>query len=162
VRFIFLAALFFLCQCCQPGGPGKEGSNPISKDAETPRIDTAQDNVPALLLGESEMHESDCIMPPETMPQFPGGPEKLATFLGHTLRMPKQAKRKKITGTVFVHFVIDSTGTIEEVQVLKGIGCGCDEEAVRVMKRMPRWKPGEQMGRRVPVRYSLPIRFINK
>lgn len=96
------------------------------------------------------------------MPEFPGGQEKLAAFLTAKLQMPPEAKRKKVTGTVFVSFLITPAGTVQEAQVLKGIGHGCDEEALRVVKMMPNWKPGEQSGIPVPVRYSLPIRFGGK
>ena len=96
------------------------------------------------------------------MPEFPGGQEKLAAFLAATLQMPREAKRKKVTGTVFVSFIITPAGVVQEAQVLKGIGYGCDEEALRVVKMMPDWKPGEQSGIPVPVRYSLPIRFVSK
>ena len=62
-------------------------------------------------------------------------------------------------GKVYVKFVVQKDGTIAKVQVLKGIGAGCDEEAVRVIKSVPKWKPGENMGKPVNVWYTLPVNF---
>jgi protein TonB len=64
-----------------------------------------------------------------------------------------------ISGVVYVTFVVDKDGKIKDVKVLRGIGGGCDEEAVRVVKNMPAWKPGKQRGKSVTVQYNLPIRF---
>jgi protein TonB len=64
-----------------------------------------------------------------------------------------------VEGKVFVQFVIDKDGSPSDITVLKGIGSGCDEEAVRVIKNMPKWTPGKQRGRPVKVRMSLPIVF---
>jgi protein TonB len=64
-----------------------------------------------------------------------------------------------ISGVVYVTFVVDKDGKIKDVKVLRGIGGGCDEEAVRVVKNMPSWKPGKQRGKSVTVQYNLPIRF---
>jgi len=95
----------------------------------------------------------------EQMPEFPGGIGELGKYLGKNLRYPAQARNANISGKVFVAFVVGSDGTIRDVTVSKGIGYGCDEEAIRVVKSMPKWKPGRQSGRSVPVRYSLPIVF---
>lgn len=95
----------------------------------------------------------------EQIPEFPGGLPGLADFLGANLRYPREARRANVTGRVFAAFVVGSDGMIRDVQISKGIGYGCDEEVVRVVKLMPRWKPGIQDGRAVPVRFSLPINF---
>ncbi len=95
----------------------------------------------------------------EQQPEFPGGPEALARFLQKSLQYPSQAARSNISGRVFLSFVVGTDGTLTDVQVMRGIGFGCDEEAMRVVKLMPRWKPGKQSGRAVRVRYNLPIVF---
>lgn len=97
----------------------------------------------------------------ESMPEFPGGMPGLATFLSSNLKYPKEARKQGIKGTVLVGFVINSTGQVKDVQVLKGIGGGCDEEAARVISVLPPWNPGRQRGQPVSVRYSLPIRFVS-
>jgi protein TonB len=95
----------------------------------------------------------------QVQPEFPGGEEALYKFLGENLKYPPIARESSIQGRVYVQFVVWSDGSIRDVTVLRGIGGGCDEEAVRVVKMMPNWKPGEQMGKSVPVRYRLPIKF---
>ncbi len=75
---------------------------------------------------------------------------------------PDMAKDAKIEGKVYLTFVVDRDGGITGVKVLRGIGGGCDEEAVRVVKNMPRWNPGKQRGKPVRVQYNLPINFILK
>jgi protein TonB len=95
----------------------------------------------------------------EQMPSFPGGEEKLFQYLNDNMKYPSMARETNIQGKVFVNFVVDEEGKISNVKVLRGIGAGCDEEAVRVVKAMPNWKPGKQNGRAVPVSYNLPIQF---
>ncbi len=93
------------------------------------------------------------------MPQFPQGPGGLAQFLSTNLQYPAEARRDSVRGTVYVGFVINNKGNVSDVLVLKGIGHGCDEEVVRVIRLMPQWTPGRQDGRNVAVRFSLPVRF---
>ncbi|MBP7496944.1 MAG: TonB family protein [Bacteroidales bacterium] len=95
----------------------------------------------------------------EQMPEFPGGEEKLLKYLQNNIVYPQTAKENNITGKVFVTFVISRDGAVKDVKVLKGIGGGCDEEAVRVIKNMPKWQPGKQDGKSVDVRFNLPIKF---
>jgi protein TonB len=94
------------------------------------------------------------------MPEFPGGMEGLMEYLMENLRYPAEAREKNVQGTVFLSFVVQANGAITDVATLKGIGAGCDEEARRVLAAMPAWQPGRQSGKAVPVRYSLPIRFL--
>ncbi|MEZ0607112.1 TonB family protein [Fibrella sp. WM1] len=95
----------------------------------------------------------------QQQPRFPGGMPKLFQFLGRTLRYPEEAVQKNVMGKVFVAFVVNADGRIDRIQVLKGIGAGCDEEAVRVVSLMPKWIPGKQNGKAVAVKYNLPISF---
>jgi TonB family protein len=95
----------------------------------------------------------------EVQPQPIGGIDALMKYLGENIRYPEEARKKGVEGKVFVQLVVDADGSISEVQVLKGIGYGCDEEAVRVIKAMPAWKPGTQKGEPVNVRMSMPINF---
>ena len=80
-------------------------------------------------------------------------------YVATTLRYPAQARRMGIEGKVFVQFVVDKDGSLTDVQAIKGIGAGCDEEAVRVISKAKKWKPGKQRGRAVKVRMILPITF---
>ncbi len=95
----------------------------------------------------------------EEMPEFPGGQAAMLKFIGKHLRYPSSAQAKGIAGIVYVSFVISPEGQVTQVEVMKGIDTACDQEAVRVISKMPAWKPGRQSGRNVSVRYSLPIRF---
>jgi protein TonB len=95
----------------------------------------------------------------EEMPSFPGGEAELFKYLGKNIKYPQMATDAGISGVVYVTFVVDKDGKIRDVKVLRGIGGGCDEEAVRVVKSMPSWKPGKQRGKAVTVQYNLPIRF---
>ncbi|GAB3748960.1 energy transducer TonB [Spirosoma pomorum] len=95
----------------------------------------------------------------EDQPQFPGGMQQLGSYLSTNLKYPSAAEKANVGGRVFVNFVVTKTGEIKDVRVLKGIGFGADEEAVRVVAAMPRWKPGLQGGSPVNVRYNLPINF---
>lgn len=95
----------------------------------------------------------------EKNPEFPGGMVGLTKFIVDNLRYPEAAKRAHVSGKVFVSFVVNTDGSIQDIQVLKGFGFGADEEAVRMVKSMPRWKPALNGGEVVRVRYNLPIRF---
>ncbi|MEP7263347.1 MAG: energy transducer TonB [Bacteroidota bacterium] len=95
----------------------------------------------------------------EVMPQFQGGDAELLKYISSNLKMPQEAIKKNIHGTVYVNFIISSKGNILFPYVVRGIGGGCDEEALRIIKNMPRWKPGMQKGKNVLVRYNLPVKF---
>ncbi|MFD1142307.1 energy transducer TonB [Larkinella insperata] len=95
----------------------------------------------------------------EQNPEFPGGMSALGQFLGKNIRYPPAASRANVSGRVFVSFVVNTDGSIQDVTVLKGLGFGTDEEAMRVVKAMPKWRPGKQSGRPVRVKYNLPINF---
>jgi len=95
----------------------------------------------------------------EQQPTPNGGMAAFYKYVGKNLKYPAQARRMGIEGKVFVQFVVDKDGSITDVQSVKGIGAGCDEEAVRVIKGATKWKPGKQRGRPVKVRMILPITF---
>jgi periplasmic protein TonB len=95
----------------------------------------------------------------EEMPTFPGGDESRIKFLTDNIKYPQMAKESGIQGTVYVTFVIDERGRVADVKVLRGIGGGCDEEAIRVVKMMPPWNAGKQSGKPVRVQFNMPIKF---
>lgn len=88
-----------------------------------------------------------------------GGYPAFYDYIGKKLKYPAQARRMAVEGKVFVEFVIEKDGTITDVKAIKGIGAGCDEEAVRVLKSAPKWKAGKQRGKPVRQRMVLPIAF---
>ena len=95
----------------------------------------------------------------EVMPEFPGGEQAMMKFVADNVQYPQEARDKEISGRVLVSFIVEKDGSIAEVKVVKGIGGGCDEEAVRVVKAMPKWKPGMDKGKPVRVHYMLPLIF---
>jgi TonB family protein len=95
----------------------------------------------------------------DKMPEYPGGFEALIHFLQENIKYPDQAKKDGIQGRVFVNFVVEKDGSVSNVGILRGIGGGCDEEAIRVVELMPKWKPGMHEGKAARVAYNLPIKF---
>ncbi|SEJ43992.1 TonB family C-terminal domain-containing protein [Dyadobacter sp. SG02] len=96
----------------------------------------------------------------EVQPEFPGGNAEMFKFLGRNIKYPRKASDANTQGKVFVSFVVTSSGEIEDVEVPKGIGNGCDEEASRVVSKFPKWTPGKQNGKAVSVKYTVPINFM--
>jgi protein TonB len=93
------------------------------------------------------------------MPEFPGGDAGRVEFLSVNIKYPQMAKETGVMGKVYVNFVIDENGYVVESKLIRGIGGGCDEEAMRVIRSMPKWKSGKQNGIPVRVQFSLPIEF---
>lgn len=108
---------------------------------------------------DEEIVEAEIFTVVEAMPEFPGGMAKLMGYLGSNIKYPPFAKETNIQGRVFINFVVEPNGSISNVKVLRGIGGGCDEEAIRVVESMPNWKPGMQRGKPVRVSYNLPVKF---
>ena len=108
---------------------------------------------------EDEVVEQEIFKIVEEMPSFPGGEAKLMEYVGKNVKYPQIARETGIQGRVFVNFVVEPDGSVSNVSVLRGIGGGCDEEAMRVVKNMPKWKPGKQRGKPVRVQYMLPVNF---
>ena len=96
----------------------------------------------------------------EQQAEFPGGPRAFGAFLQRNLKYPSAAQRANVGGKVYVQFVVNTDGTIQDVQILKSVGFGCDEEAMRVIKSVPKWNPGKQSGRAVRSRFTQPITFV--
>jgi TonB family protein len=95
----------------------------------------------------------------EQMPEFPGGTEALMKYFAENVQYPAEAKDKGIQGSVIVHFILDEYGNVTNAKVLKGIGGGCNEEALRVINEMPKWLPGMQKGKRVRIAKNLSVKF---
>ncbi len=108
---------------------------------------------------EPEQIEVPFILVPEVMPEPKDGLAGFMRYLSKNIKYPEKARRMGVEGRVFVEFIIDKNGKLSNFKVVKGIGSGCDEEAVRVLKKAPNWNPGLQRGRAVPVKMTLPISF---
>ena len=118
----------------------------------------------ALFCGTSAMAQTDEVddavfVVVEKSPEFPGGNDSLYAFIGRNIKYPEMAKKNKIEGRVFVTFVVEKDGQVSSAKILRDIGGGCGEEAIRVVNIMPKWKPGTQRGNPVRVQFNLPIMF---
>ena len=96
---------------------------------------------------------------PDQLPEFPGGIQAMMKFLSTNIKYPVEAQKKGISGRVIVQFVIMEDGTLDQAKVIRGVDPLLDEEALRVVKSMPKWKPGMDRGEAVKVRYTAPIMF---
>lgn len=166
----------------EPSGPTARWTTPLIVDFTTDTLPTAKDLEPVNpgafnSKGEGGLgmpcegckdddgeiiQETKKVYPYATLeqkPEFVGGEEAMWKYLGDNLVYPQHAKEIGMEGKVYVTFVIDEFGTVTNVKVPREVGGGLDEEAYRVVKMMPRWKPGKQAGHPVSVSYSLPIVF---
>ncbi len=120
---------------------------------------TKKNQQAARQIKENTSPEKEVFTKVEVLPQFNGGQKALQEFMIANIKYPEEAKKKGIKGTVFVTFVVQADGKVTDAKVLRGIGAGCDEEALRVVKMMPPWKPGLQKGKPVNVIFNLPVKF---
>ena len=130
----------------------------IEINAEVDQTEVIEEYVP-VEVEEEEVVEAEVFTIVEEMPAYPGGDAKLYEYLGKNIKYPQIARESGIQGRVFVNFVVEPDGSVSNVKVMRGIGGGCDEEAVRVIKTMPKWKPGKQRGKAVRVTYTIPVVF---
>jgi protein TonB len=130
-------------------------------DAETNLSETNHESAPISVEVEDEDPNSlFTIVEESAYPE--GGINAFIAFITSKIVYPNQARRMGIQGKVFVEFVVEKDGTITNVRTLKGIGAGCDEEAVRVVGLAPKWQPGKQRGRPVRQKMILPINFSTR
>lgn len=130
----------------------------INMDTETTITETKTEIAPVIVEEEKEDPNQIFLVVEETAAPV-GGMPAFYEFVGKKLKYPAQARRMGVEGKVFVEFVIEKDGSITDVKAIKGIGAGCDEEAVRVVGSAPKWKPGKQRGKPVRQRMVLPIVF---
>ena len=130
----------------------------IEINADVDQNEVIEEYVP-VEVEEEEVQEQEIFQIVEEMPAYPGGDQRLMEYVAKNIKYPQIARETGIQGRVFVGFVVEPDGSVSNVKVLRGIGGGCDEEAVRVVKSMPKWKPGKQRGKAVRVSYMLPVNF---
>ena len=135
-----------------------EIENEVSIDAESDQ-QTVVEEYKAPVVEEKEVEETEIFTVVEENPGFPGGDEARIKFLQSNMKYPTMARESGIQGKVYVTFVVEKNGNVTDVKILRGIGGGCDEEAIRVVKSMPKWNPGKQRGKNVRVQFNLPIQF---
>ena len=129
-------------------------------DAEVDPMDTILVYTPLpAMKGEEPAPEEEIFRVVESMPEFPGGEPGRFKFLQENIKYPRLAIEAGISGKVYLTFVVERDGSITDVQLLRGIGSECDEEALRVVKMMPHWKPGLQRGHPVRVQFIMDVKF---
>lgn len=136
-----------------------EIENEIEIDAEANETTEIEEYVPIEMEEEAEIKEDHIFTIVESDAEYPGGEKARMEFLNKNIKYPTMARESGIQGRVYVTFVVEKDGSVTDVQVTRGIGGGCDEEAVRVVRLMPKWIPGKQRGKPVRVQFNLPIRF---
>ncbi len=105
---------------------------------------------------------TDALANMEQLPEYRFGLEGLKQYFGKHLVYPKEAKKKGVEGTVFVSFVVDGSGALRNFVVKEGVGYGCDEEAIRLLKGTSPWLPARKEGKAIAMRYVMPVRFSRK
>lgn len=95
----------------------------------------------------------------EAAPEFPGGQKAFAKFLGSNIKYPVAARENSVQGKVYIGFIVEKDGSLSDLKIIKGIGSGCDEEALRVLKTSPAWQPGMAEGKPVRTSYTFPVTF---
>lgn len=113
-------------------------------------------------LDSGDRYIDDYYFQVDTMPGYPGGEDGLKDFIARTVRYPIQAQEKGIQGQVFVSFIVDEEGIVTGARIARGIQIDLDKEALRVVRRMKKWRPGVLNGKRVKVILTIPINFILK
>ena len=104
--------------------------------------------------------EEEIFVVVESMPEFPGGPQEMMKFIAENIKYPVIAQENGIQGRVICQFVIEKNGSVTDIQVVRSSGdASLDKEAERVIKNMPKWKPGKQRGKPVRVKYTIPVAF---
>lgn len=130
----------------------------IEEEPEIEEVDVEEEDI-IEEVEEEIVVEEEIFVVVEEMPEFPGGAIKMMNYLKNNIAYPPMALDNNVEGTVIVTFVVNKQGEIVNAIIARGIGAGCDEEALRVIKKMPSWKPGKQRGKSVSVKYSVPVKF---
>lgn len=103
--------------------------------------------------------EDDALKKIDKQPEFPGGAAAIFAFISKNLKYPLKAQILKLQGKVYVGLTVKTDGSVDNVSAMRGIGSGCDEEAVRVVRLMPKWKPAVTSGKPVEVSLVIPVKF---
>ncbi len=122
-------------------------------------IFVAMSFLPSLSMAQATDQMEDVVSNPDVKPEYQGGNSAMFEFIQKNTTYPEQAKKEKVSGTVYVSFVIDKMGRVTQTKVVRGISHGCSEEAVRVVNAMPNWTPGTHAGKAVNVLMNLPVKF---
>lgn len=132
----------------------------VLADTESDQNTQVEYVAPVEVEKEEEVEEATVFFIVEEMPQFPGGPAELNKYIAQSVKYPVIAQENGIQGRVYISFVVNSKGKIENVKVARGVDSSLDKEAVRVVESMPDWKPGKQGNKAVKVSFTIPVNFV--
>jgi periplasmic protein TonB len=147
----------------EPPPPAEEIEKAVISDKTVEGVEAVEAFVPppppeeVKVVAIEKPAEEEIFTAVEQQAEFPGGTSAMYKYLGENIKYPAAAQRANVSGRVFVKFVVEKDGSIGNIEVQKGIGFGCDEEAIRVIKSMPKWNPGRQNGKNVRVYFNMPV-----
>ncbi|TSD63884.1 TonB family protein [Inquilinus sp. KBS0705] len=140
--------------------PGKQNGSPVRTQYSVPINFSLVADGPDEKLGDAQQqNNSQVFMAVEQQPTFPGGQIAFEKYIAKNIKYPTKARESKTEGRVIITFVVEKDGSLSDFKVVRGLGNGTDEEALRVLQQSPNWKPGVQNGRLVRVQYTIPINF---
>ncbi|MEM6802092.1 MAG: TonB family protein [Bacteroidota bacterium] len=128
----------------------------IEQPTTTPATEEVNTNLDASINSDDIKRP---VLTAQKQPSFPGGTKSMYSFLNQHIEYPQQARDFEVEGKVYVQFEVDTKGNIKHPKVVKKLGYGCDEEALRIVQLMPKWEPAKNMGQEVPYLYTLPVTF---
>ena len=123
------------------------------------KIETTESDEKVAVIEIEKENEDEFFMVEKKMPEFPGGDAGLMKYIQNNVKYPPIAKEYNITGKVYVSFIVDKSGSVTDVKIVRGVDKSLDAEAVRVVKSLPKYKPGKQRGKAVRVMFTIPINF---
>ena len=123
------------------------------------KIETTESDEMVAVIEIEEESDEEFFMVVENMPEFPGGDAGLMKYIQKNVKYPPIAKEYNITGKVYVSFIVDKSGSVTDVKIVRGVDKSLDAEALRVVKSLPKYKPGKQRGKAVRVMFTIPINF---
>lgn len=145
-----------------------QGPHP-EDDAAAMRVNTTDENANRAEANKEKLiikprkanpyHEMEVLNFADQMPQFPGGSQSMISYFQNNMTYPRKARVNKVGGKVYLRLIVEPNGSVSNIKVARGIGHGCDEEAIRLAKNMPAWKPGVHKGKNVRVEYTLAVKF---
>jgi len=137
----------------------KEELNINTEMTEESKVNiTVMDNTP--VVEEEDAEDAPVFFIVEEMPEFPGGNTALQTYIANAIKYPVIAQENGVQGRVYISFVVNPKGLVEQVKVVRGVDPNLDKEAIRVIESLPAWKPGKQRGKPVKVSFTVPINFV--
>ena len=132
----------------------------IEEEVEIMDVEADQETIIEEVIEEEEEAGPDFFTIVEDMPNYPGGDAALLGYINKSVEYPPIAKENGITGVVYVSYIVDKTGNVTDVKVVRGADPFLDKEAVIVVKTIKGYKPGKQRGKPVPVQFTIPIRYV--